>query len=185
MRCKSDVREFNKTKRSGMEKEVVKEKSESISKFFLSSEFYKNAGCIMLYLPLGNEVDLTKIIIAAFADNKKVILPVTNETTGEITPCEITKVTEYLVGAFGVTEPQNAKKADESEIDVVVVPGIAFDKKGARVGFGKGCYDSFLKNVSATKIGVCYDFQLCDDIEVQEHDICMDCIITEKGTFLI
>ena len=84
---------------------------------------------------------------------------------------------------FSVLEPCGTETADIKKIDAVLVPGIAFDKNGARVGFGKGCYDRFLKNVSAIKIGVCYDFQICEKICDEEHDIKMDFLISENGMY--
>ena len=65
------------------------------------------------------------------------------------------------------------------------MPGIAFDKHGARVGFGKGCYDKFLAKTQAVKVGFCYDFQLCDEIETDKHDILMDYLVSEKGILKI
>jgi len=63
----------------------------------------------------------------------------------------------------------------------VIVPGIAFDKAGSRIGFGKGCYDMFLDGLNAVKIGFCYDFQVMDEIPSDDHDIRMDFLVTEKG----
>ena len=86
-----------------------------------------------------------------------------------------------MKGAFSVYEPDSAELADINEIDVVIVPGVAFDKSGTRIGFGKGCYDRFLKQISSVKIGFCYEFQICDKIIADEHDINMDYLVTEKG----
>ena len=78
-------------------------------------------------------------------------------------------------------EPEATSKADASDIDVVIVPGIAFGRNGARIGFGKGCYDGFLKNLGAVKVGFCYDYQICGGFIGEEHDINMDFLITESG----
>ena len=78
-------------------------------------------------------------------------------------------------------EPQSTDITDMTKTDVVLVPGIAFDKSGARVGFGKGCYDMLLERYSGVKIGVCYDFQICYKIPADTHDVRMDYILTESG----
>ena len=180
---KNEIRKKFKEKRRLMEKSEVSKKSRFACEVFLKSEMYKNAKTLMLYIPLGNETDTTEIIKRAFADGKKLIFPVTDERTGVITPCYATTETEFEKGAFAVNEPVVKNCASAKDIDVIIVPGIAFDKKGRRIGFGKGCYDRLLKNTSAVKTGFCYDFQLCDEIPAEEHDVKMDCIITENGVF--
>lgn len=177
---KNEIRKKFKEKRRAMEKSEVSEKSRCACEVFLKSEMYKNAKILMLYMPLGNETDTTEIIKRAFADEKKLIFPVTDERTGVITPCYATTETEFKEGAFSVNEPCDANVAEPLDIDTVIVPGIAFDKSGGRIGFGKGCYDGFLNKTKAVKIGFCYELQLCDKIPGKEYDIKMDCIITEN-----
>ena len=182
---KNQIREQNKIKRRAMDKSEVCEKSKAAAKAFLQSELYKNAQQIMVYLPLGNETDPSDIIAAAFCDGKRLVLPVTNPQTNEITPCVYEKDTVLVKGAFSVTEPNETIPADMSKTDVVLVPGIAFDKFGNRVGFGKGCYDRLLKNTTAVKVGLCYDYQICPQIPADEHDVKMDYLITERGVICI
>ena len=69
---------------------------------------------------------------------------------------------------------------EKADIDIVIVPGVAFDKKYNRMGYGKGYYDRFLKDMTALKIGVCHSFQLVDEIPSEPHDIKMDMIVTER-----
>ena len=181
MISKSEIRKINKDKRKAMTKEEVAEKSALAQKAFLGSELYKNASQIMLYMPLGNEIGTDEMLKAAFADDKKVVLPVTNGETGEITPYLITKDTQFAVGAFKVREPIGAEIADVSKTDLIIVPGIAYDRRGARVGFGKGCYDMLLCNSKAVNVGYCYEYQICDEIEDEAHDMRMDYLLTENG----
>ncbi len=166
--------------RKVMSKAEVQSKSSVIAKLFLESELYRNAKTIMLYMPLGNEVDTSQIMENAFADNKRVVLPVT-DSMGKIIPYYVDAATKLKIGAYSVREPIDTQVADPKEIDLVIVPGIAFDRCGGRVGFGKGCYDGFLKDVNAVKIGVCYELQICDKIETDSFDVKMDYIISEKG----
>lgn len=182
---KNQIRKINKMKRLALTSEQAAEKSLKASSYFLESDIYKNAMQIMLYMPIGNEIDTSCIIEKALKDDKKVILPVTDEASGRITPCYIDKNTKYRVGAFSVKEPLEKEVADISKVDVIVVPGIAFDKNGVRVGFGKGCYDMLLRNNFAIKVGFCYDFQIYDKIVAEEHDIPMNFLVSETGIIKI
>ncbi len=180
---KSEIRKQNKVKRSAMRIEEVMQKSHVAANIFLASDYYKNSKQLMLYMPLGNETDTSAIIKTAFCDGKTVVFPVTDEKSGEITPFYASEDTKFLKGTFSVLEPVGTQIADMSKTDVILVPGIAFDKTGNRVGFGKGCYDRLLKDSSAALIGFCYEFQICEHIPSEPHDIKMDALVTEKGLF--
>ncbi len=180
-KLKHQIRNEMKERRRFMDRGEVVEKSQRAAEIFLNSEIYKSARVIMLYMPLGNEADTREIIKRAFADGKRLVLPVTDEGTGKITPVFFEENTVFRKGGFSVTEPKNSKDAKKSEIDVVIVPGIAFDKNGARVGFGKGCYDMFLEGMDAVKIGFCYEFQICEGIPADRHDVKMNFLLTETG----
>ncbi len=178
---KNEIRQKLKKLRAQMPAAEVAEKSVKAAQLFLQSDFYRTANQIMLYMKLGNETDTSNIISRAFADGKRLIFPVTEQKTGIITPVYAEEKTVFKKGNFSVLEPVDAEKADISKIDVIIVPGVAFDKTGGRIGFGKGCYDRLLKNINAVKIGCCYEFQICEHIPCDEHDIKMDFIITENG----
>ena len=178
---KNELRKIYKLKRREMTVEEVEVKSKKACRYFLESDFYKNAKTIMLYMPLGNETDTTDIINRAFTDGKKVAFPVTDEASGDITPCYATAQTQFSKGGFSVREPDVTVGANAKDFDIIIVPGIAFDVQGNRIGFGKGCYDKLLVKTNALKVGFCYDLQICDNIPTEEFDIKMDYIITEKG----
>ncbi len=181
MMTKQEIREQNKALRRQMLRCDAETKSQAVAEAFLKSELYADARQIMLYMPLGNEVDLTAVKNAAFADGKCVVFPVTEQNSGIITPICVNENIVFEKGSFSVMEPQNTEIADMTKTDVVLVPGIAFDKSGTRVGFGKGCYDMLLKSYNGVKIGVCYDFQLQSEIPKDLHDVKMDYILTESG----
>lgn len=88
--------------------------------------------------------------------------------------------TEYKASTLGVKEPINTDIVNHQIADIIIVPGIAFDRKMNRLGRGKGYYDKFLSQTKATKIGICFDFQLLDSIPCNDHDIKMDIIISEN-----
>ena len=84
-------------------------------------------------------------------------------------------------GKFGIPEPMELMKVSYKSIDAVIVPGVAFDKNGYRIGFGFGHYDKFLKKTPhAVKIGLAFEFQIVDSVPKEEHDVPVDFIITEK-----
>ncbi len=176
---KNWLRKSIKAKRLEMTAEEVRIKSSLAQQNFLSSKIYQDAECIMLYMPIGNETHTETVISRAFNDGKYVVFPVTNPKTGEITAYFANQDTCFKKGAFSVNEPISMQEALPSQIDVVLVPGIAFDRKGNRIGFGKGCYDRFLSNISALKIGFCYDLQICNEFESDAYDIKMDFLVTE------
>ncbi len=177
---KTEIRKQNKQRRNEMLKSEVQSKSAVIAELFVKSELYKNAKTIMLYMPLGNEVDASIIMKRAIDDGKRVVLPVT-EADNKITPYFADADTRFCKGTFSVQEPTGTQKAQYDDIDLVIVPGIAFDKFGNRIGFGKGCYDGFLKNINAIKVGICYEFQVSNQISADLHDVKMDYVITEDG----
>lgn len=178
---KNEIRIINKRIRSSLLPVDVAERSVKASEIFLSSDFYTDSSCLMLYKQLGNETDTSLIIKCAFEDGKKLVFPVTDITTGEITPFFAGCNTSFRKGNFSVSEPVGTEIADPLKIDIVLVPGIAFDKSGSRVGFGKGCYDGFLRKTNAVKIGFCYSFQICDSINCDDYDMPMDYLICEDG----
>lgn len=178
---KEELREINKEKRRKLSKEEISEKSIKSSKIFVNSDIYKNAKTIMLYYPLGNEINTSYIFERILADGKTAVFPVTNVETNELTAIIADCSTNFSKGGYNIFEPDSKKIADRKLIDVVIVPGIAFDKKGNRIGFGKGCYDRFLKGIDAIKVGFCYEFQIASEILADEFDICMDYLICENG----
>lgn len=175
------MRKINKAKRKKMKPFEIEEKSKKAAEIFLNSDIYKNAKTIMLYHPLGNETDTSYIFKCALNDKKTVVYPITDMKTNELTAVTADGNTSFSKGGYSVFEPISKNVIDKKLIDVVIVPGIAFDKRGYRVGFGKGCYDRFLENIDAIKVGFCYDFQITDRIMADEYDVCMNYLVCENG----
>lgn len=177
---KEELRKQYKLLRLKISDDYKKEKSLNASDIFLRHELYNGSRIIMSYKPLGKEIDTELIMNRAYRDGKKIILPVTDYDTGIITPCYADESVDFIKGAFSIEEPLEKIAADINDADVVLVPGIAFDRAGNRIGFGKGCYDMLLKNYKGIKIGYCYKFQIADYIPSDEYDIKMDYILCEE-----
>lgn len=178
---KAEIRALYKEKRLSIRTDEVFQKSKIIQDAFLASDIYKNASRIMLYMPIKNEVQTDKIIKSATLLKKSLLFPVTDRKTFEITPVLWDKESEFLEGAFCVNEPVGKKTSRIRQGDVIIVPGICFDKSGGRIGFGKGCYDRLLAGKSAIKVGFCYDFQIADKIPEDANDIKMNYLLCESG----
>ena len=148
----------------------------------LSLDEYARAECIALYAPAHNETDTGLILSAAFQAGKRVLYPAV--CGHQMVFRRVERVEALQEGAFGILEPCPTgidHQADEA--DLIVVPGVAFDLSGHRIGYGKGFYDRFLQHLGCTAhlIGLCHDFQLIDGaIPVDLHDIPMEIIVSDK-----
>lgn len=133
-----------------------------------------------------NEVGTHKLIKYAFAKHKRIAVPVVDKASLYMTHAEISTLDQLYPGHFGLLQPNNMHNAwieDLAHIDLVLVPGLAFDQQGNRLGFGKGYYDRFLEHVSALKVGLVPEVLLLDHIPHASHDVRMDIILTEKQTY--
>lgn len=175
---KQILRSEIKEKRNALLIDFVREKSKKTEENIIKSELYKNSKVIALYMSIKNEVDLSGLIKKAFNDKKRVLVPVTEGE--DIYFCEIFPDSEVLEESFKILVPKKKIRVEKNTPDLCFVPGIVFDKKGARIGWGRGYYDKLLENTSFDKVGVCYDFQVMEKIETQGHDIKMDYLITES-----
>ena len=137
---------------------------------------------ILLYHSLPDELS-TREFLDKWSGRKHFFLPRVNGVNLDILPYDRSHM---ALGAFQIEEPQGDDTADINSIELIVVPAIAYDKRGNRVGRGKGYYDRLLQSTAATKIGVGYDFQLIsEDIPVEPHDVAVDIVITDRRRLVI
>ena len=135
------------------------------------------ANTVLLYYPLPDEVDIRMVIDELAGQGRTVLLPrVTGDTTMELR--RYSSEDDLCEGAFGIMEPVGEVFTDYAAIDVAVVPGMAFDADGHRLGRGRGYYDRFLAAVPYIyKIGVCFDFQKVGHVPVEETDVSVDRVV--------
>lgn len=131
---------------------------------------------ILMYHSLPDELQTIKFL-KKWSDRKRFFLPRVNGVNLDILPYEETRLE---LGSFHIEEPTGEDIVDVDDIELMVIPAVAFDRKGNRLGRGKGFYDRLLSTSRATKIGVGYEFQLFDSIPSEPHDVAMDMIITQK-----
>ena len=135
---------------------------------------FKNAVTILLYYSLPDEVN-THELIERWYKTKKIILPVVVGEKLELR--EYNGKKSLTKGSYNILEPTTELFTDLDKLDLVIIPGVAFDKKGCRLGRGKGYYDRLLPQIKSYKIGICFPFQLYDSIPTEEFDIKMDEVI--------
>lgn len=136
---------------------------------------------ILMYHSLPDELS-THNFLRKWGSQKKFYLPRVNGVNLEILPYEESRLE---LGAFHIEEPQGDNTVDCDIIELIVVPGVAYDRRGHRLGRGKGFYDRLLADTKATKVGVAYEFQIVDDVPAEKHDVPMDIIISPSGTIII
>lgn len=152
-----------------------------ISQKICASKEFAEAEIVFAFMPLEDEINVGGIIVESFLKNKKVAVPLITDKDGLMEFQWITSETEMIPGSFGIYEPpvnpvdMNAIKKNA----LIVVPGMAFSTDGKRLGRGKGFYDRFLSAYGNRflKIGVCYDFQIEENLLSEENDVPVDRVI--------
>ena len=153
--------------------------SQQVQSQLIASEIFNQAKSVALYSPINNEVATEQIFAAAKVNNKKIYYP--RVAGDELGFFAVSTLDELVRGAFGVAEPVSGEEVPITELDLVVVPGVAFDLHGYRLGYGRGFYDRKLvkKPTETISVGFCFDLQLCESLPTETHDQVLDFIATE------
>lgn len=152
-------------------------RSEEVLSILEITGVFQEAKTILIYNSLPDEVS-TLDFIDRWSQLKDFYLPVV--TDNGLVFRKHSPSASFHQSALGIYEPEGNDFIDFKKVDIVIVPGVAFDRKMNRLGRGKGYYDRFLPKISAPKIGICFDFQLLDQIPIEPTDIKMDYIISEN-----
>ena len=151
------------------------------------SEYYRKSKKIFIYISYDSEINTKGIINKALEDNKKVYVPRTEFKNRLMDAVEIMSLDNLVESDFGILEPSiKEPHIDPNELDLIVVPGVAFDKQGGRVGYGAGFYDRYFNKISEDNVGriiklaLAYEFQTLDKVPMNDQDIPVDFIITEN-----
>lgn len=171
---KKELRANIKALKKQHTKEQLLEQSVAILSKLGNDDDFKKARIVMIYSALPDEVQ-TQAFLEKWRHRKKIILPTV--VGDDIVPVELAADTTFAVGDFNILEPQNEPYT--GGYDLIVVPGVAFDRNGNRIGRGRGYYDRFLcKHLNVRRIGICFDFQLVDEVPTEPNDIKMDKVIS-------
>jgi len=184
VRDKKEIRKIILQKRGQLSQGEMEKNSKKIMDRLFSLKEFQNAEVVMFYVDAKNEVQTRRAITKALENGKRVVVPKTLKGHG-LEAVEIKSLDELKPGVFGIMEPEQKVGINPQEIDFVVVPGVAFDKSCARIGYGAGYYDHFLPKLKpeAKKVAVAFDMKVLDEIDSDPHDVKMDMVITENHIY--
>jgi 5-formyltetrahydrofolate cyclo-ligase len=178
---KEDMRRIMLEKRNSLSYETINTKSAEIQQRFTNSYEFNHAKILASYFPSGSEVRTENIISTALKSNMVVALP---RTEGEVIKFyQIFLDTNLMVGRFGIREPLISSNSFVlGDIDILLVPGILFDARGYRIGYGYGYYDRYIakKKKSTVSVGLAYECQMCEEIPRSIYDQKINILVTEK-----
>ena len=165
--------------------------SQRICATFAALPEYAAAKTVLFYVDVRSEVRTRHYLSTALTHGKKIVVPWCNDQ-GELELFHLESVDELTIGMYRILEPPSelrsppAKQVTPQELDLVMVPGVAFDRTGARMGHGKGYYDKLLQHArhDAPLVALAFECQLFPEIPTAPHDIFMDKIITEKAVYV-
>lgn len=143
-------------------------------------KIWQNARAILFYAPLSDELDLSPLWKECLEQGKTVALPRFAAEQNAYVPCRVDHFKQPMArGRFGVLEPDgDSPRLPSNQLDLILVPGVAFDMSGRRVGRGRGFYDRLLRDIRGAKCGVGFDEQIRAEIPVEPHDICLNYLLT-------
>ena len=173
---KKTLRKQIRDQKRAMTPEEIQRSSEALGEKFLESALYKQAKTIYGYLPYNQEVRTVPMLERALADGKKVAVP---KVYGEeMRFIYLTDLTQVEIGYAGIPEPIADGPVGDDPTALVLMPGLAFDREGHRIGYGGGFYDKFLAaEPNHPTIALCYAFQMVEELPVEEFDIPVDCVL--------
>lgn len=179
---KKSLRLFYKKLRNEMSFQEKEMRDIRIYEKLTQLDEYKNSESVLVYVSSAIEVDTHKIIEYSFKKNKRVLAPRCIPNTNLMEFYEISSFDDLESGAFGIMEPKDKCKRIKtfSSDSCCIVPALAYDKRGYRLGFGKGFYDRFLDKYDGKKIGLCYNSCVTERLPSDDFDKAADCVITDR-----
>lgn len=182
---KAQIRKDVRAKRRMLNAAEIAESSEKVCEKIAGMEAFKKAELMLAYMPARNELDVSFIINKARSSGKMAAFPFCIENGGlrlfvpDTPDC-------FVKGSYGILEPDISRSGEvqPEDLDLIIVPAIAFTKEGNRLGQGGGYYDRLLIKTKAVTVGVGYDFQLFGELPVEPHDCRLNYVITPSHDFI-
>ncbi len=169
-------------------KEAYEEQSQQTQRFILAEEAWKSAQRVGLYMAIGGEMDTELLCSHAFGTGKKVFLPRCQAAEqGQMDFVACAGLEDLAQGAYGILEPKPELPPENVEtlkLDILIVPGVAFDKTGFRLGFGGGYYDRFIQKMQTEKtlyLGLAFSWQIVENLPVETWDLPMSALVSQGG----
>lgn len=183
-KAKAEIRARMRALLTAMDEKQRHAASASACTKLTSLEAFEHASVVMLYMPMTNEIDVIPAAVKCFRLGKTVCVPKVDWDRGEIDPVEVTSLDDHVLDCdeHGVRSPKICQPILPSIIDLVVVPGLAYDAQGNRLGRGGGYYDRFLKRLRASAVtaGLVFDQQIVPRIPTKKHDVAVDIVVTDR-----
>ena len=173
---KKELRQTIRERKRAMTPEEIESRSQKLGQLFLASDAYRNAKTIYGYMPYNQEVRTVPMLEQALADGKRVAVP---KCYGdEMKFIYLEDLTQVEKGYAGIPEPIADGPVGDDPTALVLMPGMAFDPQGHRIGYGGGFYDKFLASEPGhPTLALCYEFQMLDHLETEEFDIPVDTVL--------
>lgn len=169
--------------RSKISKKIILDKSKIIMDKLKSSKDYINSENIFVFVSFGNEVHTHDFIKESLREGKNIFVPLVDNEKKIMRAVKITDMNQLSPGVMGILEPKGKEfLKSEDFLDLIVTPGLIFDEKGCRIGYGGGYYDKFFTNIvgNQRKVGVAFDFQFVKTLPVDKTDVKIDALITDE-----
>jgi len=173
---KKELRKQIREQKRAMTPEQIEQASAKLAELFFATDFYKHATTLYGYLPYNQEVRTVPILERALADGKKVAVP--KVYGDEMKFIYLTDLTQVAPGCMGIPEPVADEPVADDPTALVLMPGLAFDREGHRIGYGGGFYDKFLSaEPEHPTLALCYAFQVLPHLETEAFDIPVDRVL--------
>ncbi len=172
---------IEKRKNIPKDKKVIYDKQ--ISKQIIESNWFKNAGQVLVFASSNDEFDTKYIIEFCRSENKNLFYPVCIDNKGNMEFLKVDSIGDLQIGMYNIPEPKPyCEKYKPSDNDIVIVPCLSVDNNGYRIGYGKGYYDRFLKDFNGVSICPCYEEMVTDTLPTDKYDIKVNIIVTQNLT---
>ena len=177
MKQKQEIRIRLISQRESLGKDARDNAGDIITRALIDSKILQDKNNILCYIPVNNEVETKLLIDDLQALHQKVYVPAYDNDKGRYVFAQFNGWDNLVVGPYDVMQPVDSQETDT--IDLAILPGVAFDVQCNRLGYGKGVYDKLLAGMACAKIGLAYDFQIMEELPIEDHDLKMDMVITE------
>lgn len=187
MAGKEEIRKQILRLRNGMTPGEIVAKSGLILRRLAGLRDLREASTLMVFLSFGSEVRTDDLLRWGWGEGKRMVIPLCRPEERSLTPCLLCGFAELSAGHYGIREPnpQSIRPVASEEIDAIIVPAVAFDRTGYRIGYGGGYYDRFLPAVPrAVRIGAAFCCQIVAEIPADPYDVPVDRIVTEEETIV-
>jgi 5-formyltetrahydrofolate cyclo-ligase len=167
--------------RDGLDTETLRRRSAAVRDALFPLNRYRSAKTVHLFVPFGSEVDTRPILEELWAREVRTVLPRV-ASNRQLDHLAVTDWNELEPGAYSIPEPMaHCPTVSPKEVELVLVPGVAFDRTGGRLGYGGGYYDRFLDACPAPRVALAFALQIVPEVPRESHDLLVDDIITDQG----